>query len=196
MTWPLTGSRNCVFCRRSRLYTVVDLPGLEKSPGSNSFLMSLKCDFPSLQSRSSTTSIDVVIQIALIYCLFQIQVASALIWKYSASRSKLAYKGRLKLFVQVQKMGGAELRKKSRICLKRKGLWLTKTTPLTQQVLPAQLLESIVAKNSDRSSVDLSVVNERPPTFIVNASVIVVAVLRQNDDCGRAATAKIASTRD
>jgi hypothetical protein len=76
-------------------------------------------------------------------------------------------------------ISGAELRKKSRIYSKRRGLRSTKTTPLAQQILPAQLLESIVAKNGDRSSVDLSVVNERPPTFIVNASVIVVAVLRQ-----------------
>jgi hypothetical protein len=66
-------------------------------------------------------------------------------------------------------MGGAELRKKSRICSKSKGLRSTKTTPLTQQVLPAQLLESIVAKNGVRSRVHLGVMNERPPTFIVNA---------------------------
>jgi hypothetical protein len=59
-----------------------------------------------------------------------------------------------------------------------------------------------VAKNGDRSSVDLSVVNERPPTFIVNASVIVVAVLRQMtivDELQRRLCrriAKITSTRD
>jgi hypothetical protein len=141
--------------------------------------MSPKCDFPLLQSLSSTISVDSVIQIALIYCLFQIQVASASIWKFSTPCSKLAYKARSKPFVRVQKMGGAELRHKYRICSKRKGLRSTKTTPLTRQVLPAQLLESIVAKNGDRSSVDLSVMNERPPTFIVKASVIVVAVLRQ-----------------
>ena len=54
-----------------------------------------------------------------------------------------------------------------------------KGTPLMQQVLPAHRSESIALKNGDCSSVDLSVVNERPPTLIMNGSVIDVAVLRQ-----------------
>jgi hypothetical protein len=137
-TYPLTGSRNRVFRRRSRLYKVVDLPGLNKVPASNSFSMSPKYDFPLVQSLSGATSIDAVIQVVLIYCSFRIQVTSASIRKYSASRSKLGCKGRSKPFVRVQNMGGAELRKKSRICSKRRGLRSTKGTPLTRQVLPAQ----------------------------------------------------------
>lgn len=139
--------------------------------------MSPECDFPSPHSLSVITSIDEVIKIVLIYCSFRIQVVSASSWKYSASWIKLAYKGKSKPFVRVQKIGGTELRKKSRICSNRRGLRSTKGIPFTQQVLPAHWFDSIAFKNGDCSSVDLSVVNWRPPTLIMNGSVIDVAVL-------------------
>lgn len=49
-----------------------------------------------------------------------------------------------------------------------------------------------MAKNGDRSSVDLSVVNKRPPTLIMNASVIVVGVLGCEGSCGQAGAGRAA----
>jgi hypothetical protein len=47
--------------------------------------------------------------------------------------------------------------------------------------LPAHWLESNAYKNGDCSSLDFSVVNERPPTLIANGSVIDVAVPEERE---------------
>ena len=55
-------------------------------------------------------------------------------------------------------------------------LWLMWSTPSILLVLPVHSLKSIAFSNSNYPSVDFNAVNERPPTLIMNDSVIDMTV--------------------